>query len=340
MSFPNKDRFAWTNRSRAIVGSVFIIIALALWQPHIATQTLGFVCWGMIQVAPIVIPGIILAAWIMASGAGDKTALIFRKRAGTAILLASAVGAVMPVCGITILPLMAGMLAARVPLAPVMAFWLASPVTDPAMLGTTAATLGWHFAIGKTVAAMALGIFGGFATAMFARMTWALSPLRDNELVGSLSAACATGDGQFLPVIWRHPDRVRRFNVQFWTMVRLITFVLIPAFAAEYLLNSWLQPDTLSAYLGSESIWAVPLAVLVGGPAYIDGFAALPLTRALLDSGMSQGAALAFLVSGGVVSIWGALAIVPVLKTRPFLLYLGLALSGSMAVGWIFDLIV
>ncbi len=52
---------------------------------------------------------------------------------------------------------------------------------------------------------------------------------------------------------------------------------------------------------------------------------------------MSPGAAMAFLVSGGVVSIWGALAIFPVLKIKPFLLYLVLAVTGSLAAGYLFE---
>ena len=59
--------------------------------------------------------------------------------------------------------------------------------------------------------------------------------------------------------------------------------------------------------------------------------------RGLIDHGMSQGAAMAFLVSGSVVSIWGALAILPVLKLKPFMLYLALALCGSAATGWIYN---
>ena len=82
------------------------------------------------------------------------------------------------------------------------------------------------------------------------------------------------------------------------------------------------------------------IAVMVGAPAYLDGYAALPLTRGLIDHGMSQGAAMAFLVSGGVVSIWGAMAIFPVLRVKPFLLYLGFAIVGSMASGWIFEMFV
>lgn len=55
---------------------------------------------------------------------------------------------------------------------------------------------------------------------------------------------------------------------------------------------------------------------------------------------MSSGAAMAFLVSSGVVSIWSAMAIAPVLKLKPFLLYLGLAVVGSLAAGYLFEWVV
>jgi len=119
-------------------------------------------------------------------------------------------------------------------------------------------------------------------------------------------------------------------------VTRLILIVLIPAFAAEHALNAALEPDAVSAYVGADGDFAIPLAVLVGAPACIDGYAALPLTRALMAAGMAPGPAMAFLVSGGVVSVWGAMAIAPVLRPRPFLLYLALAGSGSMLAGWAF----
>ncbi len=115
---------------------------------------------------------------------------------------------------------------------------------------------------------------------------------------------------------------------------------LVPAFFAEYALNAMIEPGSLAAFVGEGNWWAIPAAVLVGAPAYIDGYAALPLTRSLVENGMSQGAALAFLVSGGVVSIWGAMAIAPVLKLKPFLLYLGLAVTGSLAAGYAFEWII
>jgi len=221
-------------------------------------------------------------------------------------------------------------------LAPIMAFWLSSPITDPAMLATTIATLGISFAVGKTVAAFGLGLFGGVLTGLFSNRPWAVHALRDAGLARNLAVSRCGAKESFDPWVWRSASTWQTFKRQVRATTRLILICLIPAFAAEYALNAALTPGSLAAYVGDDQWWAIPAAVFVGAPAYIDGYAALPLTRGLIDNGMSEGAAMAFLVSGGVVSIWGAMAIAPVLKLKPFLLYLVLAVVGSLAAGYIF----
>ena len=310
--------------------------AALLW-PGPVLSTARFVFTALVEVAPLVVPGILLAAWIIASGADGHIVRAFDGRQLFAVIAASAVGALTPVCGVTVLPLMAGLLAAGVPLAPVMAFWLSSPITDPAMLATTAATLGMDFAIGKTAAAFGLGLFGGAVTAAFSTQSWFRNPLRTNSIVGRVVQGGCSAARTFDPVIWNSAERIDSFRRQLIAITRLILICLIPAFAAEYALNALLRPEALSDYVGNDVWWAIPLSVFVGAPTYLDGYAALPLTRGLIEHGMSQGAAMAFLVSGGVVSIWGALAIFPVLRLRPFLLYLMLAVIGSLAAGYVFE---
>ncbi len=329
------------NRRAVFYGGIIAAFGLCAiaWPDHVQNAAI-FVLWGLVVIAPIVIPGIVLAAWIIASGADSRIAGAFEGRTFQTVSAASLIGAVTPVCGVTVLPMMAGLLAARVPLAPIMAFWLSSPITDPAMLATTAATLGLPFAIGKTVAAFGLGLFGGLVTSLFAARPWAQSALRDNALARQLTAARCGDDQEFEPWIWKSQQRCRSFATQFLATTRLILVCLIPAFTAEYALNALLTPDALASYVGEDQWWAIPAAVFVGAPAYIDGYAALPLTRGLIDGGMSHGAAMAFLVSGGVVSIWGAMAIAPVLKLKPFLLYLALAILGSLAAGYVFQWVV
>ena len=318
------------------VGSTIAIVML--W-PHQAWGVIHFVVQGLLSVAPLVILGIVLAAWIMASGANAPIARSFEGKPTRAIVAASMIGAVTPVCGVTVLPMMAGLLAAGIPLAPVMTFWLSSPITDPAMLATTAATLGINFAVGKTLAAFALGLWGGFITVTFSKRGWVTAPLRDNNLVGRLANRHCQTPLTFNARIWVDESRRIIFRQNTVATTRLILICLIPAFAAEYALNATLQPEALAGYVGKDVWWAIPLAVVIGAPAYLDGYAALPLTRSLMEHGMSAGAAMAFLVSGGAVSIWGAIAIFPVLKLKPFVLYLALAVSGSIAAGYAFGLV-
>ncbi|MEM6357243.1 MAG: permease [Pseudomonadota bacterium] len=102
-------------------------------------------------------------------------------------------------------------------------------------------------------------------------------------------------------------------------------------------MNAPLTPDALAACVGEDKWRAIPAAVFVGASAYINGYAALPLTRRLIDSGMSEGAAMAFLVSGAVISIWGAMAIAPALKLKPLMLSLLLAVLGSLGAGYVFE---
>lgn len=327
---------ATTKSKFLIYAAISLTAAFAVAFPAEAKDTISFVWISLVEVSPLVIPGILIAAWVSASGASGKIADVFNGNLLKTVVAASLIGAVTPVCGITVLPLMAGLLSAGVPLAPVMAFWLSSPITDPAMLATTAATLGVSFAIGKTLAAIALGLLGGSITATLGKRPWASSALRKSAVIGELGQACQPDEIRL--AVWRSADHRSRFWSETYVIARLVLICLVPAFAAEFILQGLLEPEALSAYVGSDVWWAIPLAVFAGAPAYLDGYAALPLTRSLMDHGMSSGAAMAFLVSGGVVSIWGAMAIFPVLKLKPFLLYLALAVTGSMAAGWVFGL--
>ncbi len=315
--------------------AVIVTIAAAISWPEKARETLWFVLESFVDVAPTIAIGLVLSAWVAASGAGSVTAKWFEGRPASTIVIASAIGSVTPVCGVTVLPLMTGFLAAGVPLAPIMAFWLSSPVTDPAMFAVTWAVLGPAFAIGKMVAAFVLGIIAGTGTAVLAGTSMVQRPLRASRIVTSSDCGtCAPAAFSFR--IWQEPARMRIFRTELLSMARLIALCLAFAFAAESLLRDVLPPHILATYVGDDSFYAMPLAVLVGAPMYLDGYAALPLVRGLLDLGMSPGAAMAFLVSGGAVSIWGVMAVVAVLRPATIALFVALAVIGSLAIGYAF----
>ena len=77
---------------------------------------------------------------------------------------------------------------------------------------------------------------------------------------------------------------------------RLLVMFLGFAFLG-YLINDLIPPGWITALFGGGHAYGVPLAATLGLPFYINTEASLPLVRGMLDSGMSGGAALAFLIT-------------------------------------------
>jgi len=67
-----------------------------------------------------------------------------------------------------------------------------------------------------------------------------------------------------------------------WLMLKWLSI----AFALEGLLRAHLPVDLILDYVGGDTPWAIPIpipiAVTVGAPIYLDGYALLPLIRGLL----------------------------------------------------------
>ena len=94
---------------------------------------------------------------------------VFDNRIGIAIVLATVVGAFSPFCSCTVIPVIAGLLASGVPLAPVMSFWVASPTMDPEIFALTVGILGWPIAVVRLMATLLLSLGAGYATLVLSR---------------------------------------------------------------------------------------------------------------------------------------------------------------------------
>ena len=103
---------------------------------------------------------------------------------------------------------------------------------------------------------------------------------------------------------------------------------------------AYVPAEAIAGLVGGDSIWAIPFAAVVGVPAYLNGFAALPLMSGLMEMGMAPGAALAFMVAGGVSCIPAAIAVFALVRPPVFFWYLGLALAGSLIAGIVFQIII
>src|SRR6056297_2781154 len=323
---------------RVWLASALILAALAVFAPSQAVSSAQFAGAALLKTAPYLILSIAIAAWAGATGADNLIAKAFTGAPLMMVGLGALAGGISPFCSCGVIPLIAALLAMGVPLSAVMAFWLASPIMDPSMFVLTAGVLDLEFAVAKTIAAIGLGLFGGLVVHLLARGGRLADPLREGIGNGGCGGAKVRAPRPVRWRFWNDPERRAKFGKTALTTTLFLAKWLTLAFLIESLMLAWIPAETVTAALGGEGLMPIVTATLVGVPAYLNGYAALPLVGGLIEQGMAPGAGMAFLVAGGVTSIPAAMAVWALAKPQVFALYIGLSLTGAFAAGLLFQL--
>ncbi|MEQ8391577.1 MAG: permease [Thalassospira sp.] len=318
---------------RVFLASMAILAAVYLLDPSQLVPSVAFTLDAFVGTAPYLLLSIAIAAYATASGADNLISRAFAGHPVRMVFTAAAFGALSPFCSCGVIPLIAALLAMGVPLAPVMAFWLASPVIDPAMFVLTAGTLGTDFAVIKMIAAIALGLMGGFVTMWLVARGFLSDPLREGVGNGGCGGAKVRTHKDVIWKFWQEGERMTKFSKSALSNMMFLGKWLAFAFLLESMMVAYIPAESVSGLLGGEGIGPIAIATIVGVPAYLNGYAALPIMEGLIAQGMQSGAAMAFLVAGGVSSIPAAIAVFALVKRPVFALYLAYALFGSFAIG-------
>ena len=100
----------------------------------------------------------------------------------------------------------------------------------------------------------------------------------------------------------------------------------------RYLPMSWIQTA-----VGTSNPLSVPIAAVVGLPAYLNSNEAIPLLSGLLELGMDRGAALAFLVAGPIASLPSLVGALALVRLRAISVILLAGFSGAVLSGYAFS---
>lgn len=307
--------------------------------PDAGVEMVTFATRALLHTAPYILFATLAVAWLKATGAERLLAKAFEGREVRMIFMAAALGGLSPFCSCEVIPFIAALLAVGAPLSAVMAFWLASPLMDPAMFLITAGGLGWDFAVAKALFAIGIGVFGGFGTMLMKSSPVFTDPLKaqpaKSGCCGSKTPFSDAPNWRF----WEEADRRETFRETTFSNLIFLTKWLSLAYLIEAAMLAHIPAETIAGLLGGEGFGTILLAALVGAPAYLNGFAAVPLVSGLVEQGMSQGAAMSFVIAGGVSCIPAALAVWALVKPRVFGAYLGFALIGSVSVGIVWQAI-
>ncbi|MAC80871.1 MAG: permease [Rhodobacteraceae bacterium] len=319
----------------------FILIVLAgvaLLDPGNFGFTIGFAWRALLGTLPYIVAAVLLLAYLKAAGADVMVTRAFQGREVRMIFLAAIFGGLAPFCSCQVIPFIAGLLALGAPLSAVMAFWLSSPLIDPPTLLITAGALGWPFAVAKAVAAVGLGLLGGFTVKGLMGAGAFQNPLRVYQRSG-----CCGGpklDGKPVWAFWMEDTRRKTFRQELVTNGLFLLKWLSLAYVLEALLVHYVPAEMIAGVVGGEGPLPIAIAAFVGMPAYLNSYVAPPLLAGLMEQGMSAGSAMAFMIAGAVSSIPAMAAVWSLVKPQVFAAYLGLGITGAILSGLLFQLLV
>ncbi len=330
---------AFMKVDRVVLASLVLLGVHALVSPDQAAASAAFTARSLLSILPYMALAVGLGAWARASGADEQIARAFAAHEAIAIMGAAAIGAVAPFCGVGVIPLVAAALIGGVPLSAVMAFWLASPLMNPATYLLSISEFGLGFANARLLSAVVLGLFAGYGTAALTARGVFADALRP-DIAGRSNRCGVRAASVAAPVVWRFwQDPLRR--AAFWRESRKTGLVLLKwmvfAFLLESLLIAYLPKDLVAASVGGSHWWAIPLSVVIGTPVYLNGYAAIPTVARLVEMGMTPGAALAFMTAGAITSIPAMAGVLALVRPQLFAWYLGLGMAGSLVVGYAYQ---
>lgn len=325
----------WQQIDKVLLAIVAIPVALALVDPEYVRPTVSFAGNAIAHTGVFIVFAVLAVAYMKATGAEALLARAFEGRETRMILLAALLGGLSPFCSCEVIPFIAALLALGAPLSAVMAFWLSSPLMDPAMFLITSGTLGSEFAIAKTVAAVGVGIMGGFTVKLCKRSMVFTNPLKETQAKGC--GSCCSGSSPFFGrphwAFWEEADRRRSFRDTTVDNAFFLGKWLLLAYLIEAMMLEYIPAELIATVLGGSGPVPILLGALLGSPAYLNGYAAVPLVDALLEQGMSNGAAMSFVIAGGISSVPAAIAVWPLVKPRVFTAYIGFAMAGAVIAG-------
>lgn len=282
---------------------------------------------------------ILLAAALTVYVDATKARALFLRYPRHLISGSVAFGTFTPLCACGTMAVVLSFLTTTLPWGPIMAFLVSSPLMSPDAFILFSGILGVPFTVALTVSSILLGLAAGFLTSWLERHT----RLLEGQLRIRKEQACSCAADPPVPTIRKTIlQRLRLkelgrsvYSVGLMKILPLfILFVLI-----AYLVKTFIPTAWIVHLFSGERFYSVPLAALIGLPLYVSDATVVPLLQVLREAGASDGAIMAFMITGPATSIGVIGGLTLILRRKALGLYVLLIVGGSILSGFTYNLL-
>jgi len=257
----------------------------------------------------------------------ERTRAMLGGRSGLgANTLAALLGTLTPFCSCSSIPLFIGFTAAGLPLAVTFSFLISSPLVDLASVILLASIFSWPIALAYVVVGLVVAIVGG---TIIGRLGM------EDQVAAFVRTVPVSGEAATMT----RSERLAYARDQVVEIVHRVWPYVLIGVGIGAAIHNWVPAEMISALLGQDKWWSVPVAVLVGVPMYADIFGTLPIAEALVGKGVGLGTVLAFMMAVTALSLPSLIMLKRVVKMPLLVTFTGVVTIGILSIGLIFNAI-
>jgi uncharacterized protein len=252
---------------------------------------------------------------------------------GGEYLMASTFGAVTPFCSCSSVPLFIGFVKGGIPLGVTFAFLITSPLVNEVAIAIFLGLFGLKATLIYVISGILLGVISG---AILGRMN--LEPLLTDwvrKVWEQAKADQEVFDSEKTTFIQRIPSIIKE---AFGIVKSVFVYVLI-GIAIGAAMHGYVPEGFFEQYIGKDTWYAVPLAVLLGIPMYANAAGIIPVIQVFVAKGIPIGTSLAFMMAVVGLSIPEATLLKKVMTTKLVFIFFGVVAVCIMISGYLFNTI-
>jgi hypothetical protein len=288
--------------------------------------SLHFFIYDVIKIFILLSVLIFVISWVQSYFPPERTRRILGGMRGfRANLTGALLGTVTPFCSCSSIPLFIGFTSSGLPLAVTFSFLISSPLVDLASMILLASIFSWSIALAYVVLGIALAVIGGSLIGR-ARMERYVEAFVTQHRALDLPAEQLT-----------LADRLRYAREQVTDIIQRVWLYILIGVGIGAAIHNWIPAELISALIGQNNWWSVPLATLVGVPMYADIFGTLPIAEALVAKGVGLGTVLAFMMAVTALSLPSLIMLKKVVKAPLLALFFTIVVAGIMLIGFLFN---
>lgn len=247
-------------------------------------------------------------------------------------VLGALLGAVTPFCSCSTIPVLVGLFKSGAPFCGAISFLLTSPILNPAIITLMLAFFGVKATIIYTVFTFVFAVVMGLILdkagfEKYVKNVTVKGGHQDNVCWENLQ-------GTF----WQKQWQAIKLSLKdaFGLFKGVVLFLLLGAGIGAFIYE-FVPTDLLANFAGANSLWAVPLAAIVGIPMYIRTETMIPIASILIAKGVAPGVMISLILGGAGASIPEVSLLNSIFKKKMVITFVLCIFAVATITGFIFN---